>query len=170
MFTNFLRKVQYYTNRKSSQAAGALNQNRRLLLKSPVHTSRIQLLLQVSTNRLSGHCTAITIPRFLSFSVCMHQLFPKAQFVYMHRDPVDVFVSAANMADTTYWYSYLNVPTDDEVIDFIVTQYRLLMKHYLRDRESVPAGNLVEVSFEELTNDPVVRSQLSAVFKTVCAQ
>ena len=32
------------------------------------------------------------------------QLFPKAQFIYMHRDPVDVFVSAANMADTTYWY------------------------------------------------------------------
>lgn len=90
------------------------------------------------------------------FSSC--QLFPKAQFVYMHRDPVDVFVSAANMADTTYWYSYLNVPTDDEVIDFIVTQYRLLMSHYLRDRVSVPKGNLVEVSFEELTNDPVVRA------------
>ena len=29
------------------------------------------------------------------------QLFPKAQFIYMHRNPVDVFASAANMADKT---------------------------------------------------------------------
>ena len=48
---------------------------RRLLLKSPVHTSRIKILLQ---------------------------LYPDAQFVFIHRDPYTVFKSAANMADTTW--------------------------------------------------------------------
>ena len=48
---------------------------RRLLLKSPVHTARIKILLQ---------------------------LYPDAQFVFIHRDPYTVFKSAANMADTTW--------------------------------------------------------------------
>lgn len=74
----------------------------------------------------------------------------------MHRHPIDVFVSAANMADTTYWYSYLNTPTDDEVLDFIISQYSIMMRHYLRDRSLIPDGNLIEVGFDEVTKDPMV--------------
>ena len=48
------------------------------------------------------------------------------------------------------------MPTDDEVIDFIVTQYRINMRDYLRDRELIPKGNLVEVSFDQLTKNPKV--------------
>ena len=40
-----------------------------------MHTSRIKILLQ---------------------------LYPDAQFVFIHRDPYTVFKSAANMADTTW--------------------------------------------------------------------
>jgi hypothetical protein len=47
-----------------------------LLIKSPVHTARVALLLR---------------------------LFPRARFVYVHRDPLTVFSSAAHMADTYYW-------------------------------------------------------------------
>lgn len=43
----------------------------RLLIKSPVHTARVKLLLE---------------------------LFPDAQFIYIHRHPFDVFKSAVNMA------------------------------------------------------------------------
>lgn len=75
----------------------------------------------------------------------------------MHRNPLDVFASAANMADTTYWYSYLNCPTDDQIVDFIVSQYRINMRDYLRDRDLIPQGNLVEVSFSSLTLNPMVR-------------
>lgn len=48
----------------------------RLLLKSPIHTARIPLL---------------------------RELFPNAQFIYIHRHPEDVFCSAVHMADTAYW-------------------------------------------------------------------
>ena len=44
-----------------------------LLVKSPVHTARVRMLLK---------------------------LFPKARFLYIHREPLKVFASAANMADT----------------------------------------------------------------------
>jgi hypothetical protein len=49
---------------------------RPLLIKSPVHTARLALLLR---------------------------LFPNAKFVYVHRDPLATFASAAHMADTYYW-------------------------------------------------------------------
>ena len=43
---------------------------KRLLIKSPIHTARVPLL---------------------------RKLFPKAKFVYIHRDPFEVFQSAAHM-------------------------------------------------------------------------
>ena len=110
-----------------------------LLLKSPVHTARIRLLLN---------------------------LFPDAKFVYIHRHPFDVFRSAAHMADTTYWYTYLNSPTDEEIQEFILRQYEILWERYEEGRElllSLPNTNsnetntdrLVEISFEELTASPI---------------
>jgi hypothetical protein len=42
-------------------------------------------------------------------------LFPKAQFIYMHRNPYAVFSSAANMAQKTYWYNYLATPSNEQV-------------------------------------------------------
>ena len=48
----------------------------RLLLKSPIHTARIPLLLK---------------------------LFPNAKFIYIHRHPDEILSSAVHMADTAYW-------------------------------------------------------------------
>lgn len=101
---------------------------RRLLLKSPVHTARVALL---------------------------RRLFPDAQFVYIHRHPEAVYKSACHMADTTYWYSYLARPTDEQVHEFILSQFVTLWDEYDKARAAVPDGNLVEVSYDELVADPV---------------
>ena len=69
-FLWFLRKV---TLRYSGGGRGSAPKP--LLIKSPVHTARIALLLR---------------------------LFPRARFVYVHRDPLDVFASARNMASKYY--------------------------------------------------------------------
>jgi len=37
-----------------------------------------------------------------------------------------VFKSAANMADSTYWYTYLSTPSDEDVNDFILEQFKTL--------------------------------------------
>mmetsp|Transcript_3755 Transcript_3755/g.7372 ORF Transcript_3755/g.7372 Transcript_3755/m.7372 type:complete len:508 (-) Transcript_3755:379-1902(-) len=99
----------------------------RLVLKSPVHTARVRLLLQ---------------------------LFPKAQFIYMHRHPYEVFASAAHMADTTYWYTYLNTPSDAEVTEFILKQYEVLWSEYESARTLLAPNQLIEVSFNDLCRDP----------------
>ena len=41
---------------------------------------------------------------------------------------VQVFQSAAHMADTYYWYTYLERPSDDAINDFILDQYDVLYR------------------------------------------
>jgi len=101
---------------------------RRLLLKSPVHTARIKLL---------------------------RELFPEAKFVYVHRHPLTVFKSASHMADTTYWYSYFAKPTSHQIQEFILNQFVQLWRDYDAARAEVPHGHLTEISYHELTSDPV---------------
>lgn len=43
-----------------------------------------------------------------------------------------VFQSAANMADTYYWYTYLQRPTDNHVNDFIMDQYEVMHRWVAR--------------------------------------
>ena len=66
----------------------------------------------------------------MSLKLRSAQLFPKAKFVYISRHPYDVFSSACHMADTTYWYTYLNTPTDEQVQDFVLGQYDILWDEY----------------------------------------
>ena len=100
----------------------------RLLMKSPVHTGRIKFLLQ---------------------------LFPEAEFIYIHRHPYDVFLSAARMADTAYWYSNLSVPCDAEIIEFILWQYECLLDEYIEGRKMLSKNQIFELSFDELNSNPL---------------
>eukprot|EP00536_Pseudo-nitzschia_multiseries_P002902 jgi/Psemu1/184706/e_gw1.41.19.1 len=105
---------------------------RRLILKSPVHTARIALL---------------------------NQLFPEAQFIYIHRNPYDVFRSAAHMADTTYWYTYLNTPSDEQITEFILRQYEILeepkRQQQQQQQQQSPRRRLVEISYEDISQRPI---------------
>jgi omega-hydroxy-beta-dihydromenaquinone-9 sulfotransferase len=134
----FLKLLRKLTIREEKQRPRTTPQ-RRLLLKSPVHTARIPLLLQ---------------------------LFPDAQFVYIHRHPYDVLRSAMHMADTTYWYTYLNTPTDEQIMEFILRQYEILFERYEMGRQQIlhckdsrlqqqQQQQLVEVSFDELSQSPI---------------
>ncbi|CAJ1957206.1 unnamed protein product [Cylindrotheca closterium] len=108
----------------------------RLVLKSPVHTARIPLLLRI---------------------------FPDAQFIYIHRHPYHVFQSAAHMADTTYWYTYFSTPQHEEIQEFILRQYEILWDRYEEGRKILQqqmaktdggAKQLVEIAFDDLSQKP----------------
>eukprot|EP01147_Barroeca_monosierra_P000654 gene654-3962_t len=103
-------------------------EGRRIVLKSPTHTAKIKFFLD---------------------------LFPNAQFIYIHRNPYDVFKSAMNMADKTYWYSYLATPSPSQIVEFVMNQYEELHNAYVSDRECIPEGNIVEVSFADLEANPL---------------
>jgi len=105
---------------------------RRIVLKSPCHTGRVRLLLK---------------------------LFPDAKFIFIHRNPYEVFLSSAHLASTTYGWMFLQQPSDEDLQEYILKQGEILHDEYFscRSDESLLLykKNCVEVSFEKLTLDPV---------------
>lgn len=112
-----------------SRTKKGLKMCRRLLMKSPCHTARPRLLLN---------------------------LFPDAKFVYIHRNPYEVFLSGAHMASTTYGYCFLQRPTDKDLQEYILRQGEILIGEYVScvDDGILGKHNSVELSFEELTMNP----------------
>ena len=132
--------------KKTQYAAGGAS--KRLLLKSPVHTARVRL---------------------------MRSLFPKATFVFIHRHPLEVFRSAAHMADAYYWQCYLQRPSVLDVQEFILHQGALLHRAYREDvaameaeergRDKTKRKRVAEVRFADLDADPV--GTLRATYATL---
>jgi hypothetical protein len=101
---------------------------RALVLKSPPHTARIRLLLE---------------------------LFPDARFVHVCRNPYDVFRSQRHYFDTAMWYTYLQRPDVSRIDNGIIDRYTTMYDAYVNDRPQIPHGRLHEMRFEELERDPI---------------
>jgi omega-hydroxy-beta-dihydromenaquinone-9 sulfotransferase len=99
-----------------------------LLLKSPPHTGRIKLLLQ---------------------------MFPQARFVHIHRDPYRVFQSTKHTtltAGPAFALQRRNLQTLNEGI---LRRYRILYDAFFEERSLIPPGHYHDVRFEELERDPL---------------
>ena len=105
-----------------------LKHQRPLLLKSPPHTARIRLLLE---------------------------LFPDARFVHIHRDPYVVYQSFRRYFDTATWFTYLQRPELPGLEERLLRRYTSLYDAFFAERSLIPPGRLHEVRFEDLERDPV---------------
>lgn len=114
-FTWFLKKLTF-------------KYQRALLLKSPPHTARIRVLLE---------------------------MFPEAKFVHIHRQPEEVLQSFRHYYATAMWHTYLQRPDRSRIDDEIFQRYRTLYAAFFRDRGLIPSGNFHEVSFGQLECEPV---------------
>jgi hypothetical protein len=102
---------------------------RALLLKSPPHTARIKLLLEV---------------------------FPQARFVHIHRNPYTVFRSTQHYFDTAIWYTYLQRPDRQTIDGSILERYTVLYDSFFECRNLIPPANYHEMCFEDLEREPLV--------------
>lgn len=106
---------------------------RPLLLKSPPHTGRIRRLLEI---------------------------FPRARFVHVHRDPYTVFSSTRKMLVVNFAMHCLQgPPVADDLDDWIIRQYRAMHEAFFEERGLIPPGQFYEVCFEDLEADPVGQVQ-----------
>ena len=101
---------------------------RPLLLKSPPNTARVRMLLE---------------------------MFPRARFVHIHRDPYTVYQSQLKFYDTVLWHTYLQRPDRTRLPDEILARYREVFDALFRDLPAIPAGQFHEVAFAELERDPL---------------
>jgi hypothetical protein len=102
---------------------------RPLVLKSPPHTGRIRRLLEV---------------------------FPRAKFVHVHRDPYTVFSSTRKMLTVNFSLHCLqHAPTSQDLDEWIIRQYRAMHDAFFEERDLIPPGQYHEVRFDELEADPI---------------
>jgi omega-hydroxy-beta-dihydromenaquinone-9 sulfotransferase len=111
---------------------------RPLVLKSPAHTGRIRLLLE---------------------------LFPDARFVHIRRNPYDVFRSMMHLLRTAAPYWALQRPDFGGAAGRAIRWYRAVYDAFFADRGLIPAGRYCEIDFEALEADPV--GQLRDVYEAL---
>lgn len=103
------------------------NGKKPLLLKNPHNTGRVKELLE---------------------------LFPHAKFIFLHRDPYTVFLSTLHMYDKVVRTQFFNEVTDKEIEDLVMYISRETLQKYLDDRHLIPEGNLIEIAYKDLSENP----------------
>lgn len=111
---------------------------RPLVLKSPQHTARVRLLLE---------------------------LFPGAKFVHIHRDPYAVFQSTRNMVRRMSRWHALQRWDLENLESHILEQGREMYEAFLEDRSLIPAGCFHEIAFEALEKNP--REEMQRLYDTL---
>lgn len=101
---------------------------KRIVLKSPPHTCRIPVLLE---------------------------LFPKARFIHIYRDPYAVFPSTLHLWKRHYRDQGLQTPKYEGLEEQVFDTFNHMYELFERDRGLIAPGRLSEVSYEALVADPV---------------
>ncbi len=105
---------------------------KRIVLKSPPHTGRVRVLLE---------------------------MFPRAKFVHIVRDPFVLFASTVNLWKRLYEDEGFQVPRHDGLEERVFRDFTRMYEAFERDRHLIPPGQLSEVRYESLTRQPLAEMQ-----------
>lgn len=101
---------------------------RRLVLKSPTHSCRIPVLLE---------------------------MFPDARFVHIMRDPYVVFPSTVNLWKSLYQTHGLQTPTCAGLEEYVYRTFTHLYEKLEEGKQQLAPDRFHELRYEELVRDPV---------------
>lgn len=101
---------------------------KRLVLKSPAHTARVRVLLE---------------------------LFPEARFVHIVRDPYVVFPSTVNLWKKLSEKHGLQKPNFAGLEDYVLETFEQMYDRFEADRELIDPSRFCELKYEDLVRDPV---------------
>jgi len=101
---------------------------KQLLLKNPPSTARLTLL---------------------------KELFPKARFIYIHRNPYEVWASSLNryyrLMSTFAWQDFEDVDFEE----MVYYKYQRLIGAYIEQQAQLPPEDIIETSYEAITETPM---------------
>ena len=151
----FPRRIDYYDSHLSFRDSSAkdiarwqnalltffkkltLKYGKPLVIKSPPHTARIPLLLE---------------------------MFPGAKFVHIRRNPCEVYQSTLKMVESgSRWTRLQNDAVD--LRRRTINGYREMYDAYFKDRGRIPPGHLHEMAFEDLQEKPV--KEIERMYETL---
>lgn len=101
---------------------------RRIVLKSPPHTGRIKVLME---------------------------LFPDAKFIHVMRDPFVVYSSSVRLWKALSYTQGMQVPRYEGLDEFVLSSFERMYAAFNWQRDLVAPGNFCEVRYEDLVANPV---------------
>jgi hypothetical protein len=107
-----------------------LKHGKPLVMKTPANAARLKLLTK---------------------------LFPDARYVYLARNPLNVFPSTVKLWRALYSVQGLHNPPDLDpwLDDYVLDMFVRLTEDYEEDRHLIPKNRLVELRYEDFVKDPV---------------
>jgi len=114
-FLRFLCEVSYF-------------KPKRIILKSPPHTCRIETLLE---------------------------MFPQARFVHIVRDPFVVYPSTVHLWKKLYSQTALQAPTFAGLEERVFDTFTRMYDKFEAERHLIGPGRFCELRYEELVRDPI---------------
>ena len=109
---------------------------KRIVLKSPTHTYRIKVLLE---------------------------LFPDARFVHIVRNPYVVFPSTIHLWQSLYSHQGLQHPTFEGLEDYVFDNFLHMYDKLEEVRPLVDPSRFYELRYEDLVQDPI--KQVCAIYE-----
>jgi hypothetical protein len=107
-----------------------LKHGKPLVMKTPANAARLKLLTK---------------------------LFPDARYVYLARNPLNVFPSTVKLWRALYSVQGLHNPPnlDPWLDDYVLDMFARLTEDYEEDRHLIPEGRLIELRYEDFIKDPL---------------
>jgi hypothetical protein len=102
----------------------------RLILKSPTHTCRIRVLLE---------------------------MFPDARFVHIVRDPRTSLTSTLSLWKRLYERQSLQKPTYEGLEQYVFDNFERMYDRFEADRHLIAPGRLCELLYEDLVREPLAQ-------------
>lgn len=110
------------------KALSIANPGKRLVLKSPTHTGRVQQLLE---------------------------MFPQARFIHLTRDPRKLFPSTMRLWRALDEVQSLHDSyNEDELIEYVRSCLDTMYRGYHAGRKLVPDNQIMDIRYEDLVADP----------------
>ncbi len=101
---------------------------RPLVLKSPYHTARIQLLLEI---------------------------FPDAKFLHIHRHPFEIYPSFVHTLRKVIEAWGLQTYDETQLEEWAIETYKQLYDAYFDQQSAIPADRFHEIRYDDLSGNPL---------------
>jgi hypothetical protein len=84
------------------------------------------------------------------------EMFPDAKFIYLYRNPYELYLSMMKFMRIVIPLYCVQIPPPMEILEqHMMNLYAKMMKKYLKEREQIPPGNLIEVRYENYIKQPL---------------
>jgi hypothetical protein len=105
-----------------------IRDSRRVVFKSPTHTARMKILLE---------------------------MFPDARFLHIVRNPLTVFPSTMRLWRALHQVHGLQIDNEEVLEPYILNTFEEMYVAFERDRKYIPSNRIHEIRYEDLIDEPI---------------